>query len=246
MLIFANSASPSEICDLLSITSLDGVTMNPSLVAAAGSLDLSVIIQQFLELIKGPIFVQVTGTNAEEMVAEGQRLGQISHHVVVKLPCTSPGFVACRHLTQLQVPVNMTLCFTPAQALLAARAGAKWVSPFVGRLDDAGRHGAAALKAMCSALRDYASSTSVLAASIRSDEHFTAALEARVRGVTLSPSQILEMHDDPLTEEGCAAFARDWAAAASALNNPVREHPAKLKRPKITSNETDNDFEPGA
>lgn len=225
MLIFANSASPSEISDLLATTSIDGVTMNPSLVAATRNLDLSATIQRFLQLFDGPIFAQATSAKSGEMVAEAQQLRRISERVVVKLPCTLPGFVACRSLAKDRVPVNMTLCFSPAQALLAARAGAKWISPFIGRLDDAGRNGAATLKAICSTLRDYGfgSSTSVLAASIRSKGHFTAALEARVRGITLSPSQILDLHHDPLTEEGCVAFARDWSAAVGTHDVPNQE-----------------------
>ncbi len=237
MLIFANSASPSEISDLLATTPIDGITMNPSLVAATGNLDLSDTIQRFLQLIEGPIFAQVASPNSSEMVAEAQQLRRISERVVIKLPCTSPGFMACRSLVQHNVPVNMTLCFNQAQALLAARAGAKWVSPFVGRLDDAGRHGATTLKAICSTLRDYGfgSSTSVLAASIRSEEHFAAALEACVRGVTLSPSQILKLHQDPLTEEGCAAFARDWSAVAGAHHVPDQEPARQADALKTTS-----------
>lgn len=194
--------------------------MNPSLVAARGNVNLDEILRELLELIDGPIFTQMTSDDCAGIVTEARRLAEFSERIVVKIPCNAVGLHACRQLAPAGVPVNMTLCFNPMQAVLAARAGARWISPFIGRLDDAGRDGAATLTEICSVLRNYSllPALRVLAASIRTELHISAALAAGVHAVTLSPSQILGLPHDPLTEEGCSAFLRDWRNAREASN----------------------------
>ena len=211
-----NSACPEEIRDLLAVIPVDGVTMNPSLLAKYGHRDQGVLLRTLLSLVDGPIFAQVTSGDYDGMLTDARALTSISERIVVKIPCTRSGFLACRELSAEGASVNMTLCFSPVQAVLAARNGARWVSPFVGRLDDAGRDGASTLKEICSVLHDYGFSKSiaVLAASLRNEQHIAAALTARVHAITLDPAQLRRLSDDPLTDEGAARFLDDWQKSA--------------------------------
>jgi transaldolase len=214
VLVFLNSASSQEIQALLTHALVDGVTLNPSLLYQAGRADQLGLLRELLPLLDGPVFAQVTSVDSEQIVEEAHGLAAISPRVVVKLPSNQEGFIACRRLANAGVSVNMTLCFNPTQAVLAARMGARWVSPFLGRLDDAGRDGTATLEAICSALRHYdpEGKVRVLAASIRTPAHLTATIRAGAHAITLGPQQIRELASDLLSDAGHAKFQEDWRA----------------------------------
>jgi transaldolase len=212
MKFFVDTADLGEIRELAATGLLDGVTTNPSLVAKAGGSFLDTIAK-ICALVPGPVSAEVTATEADQMIAEGRRLAQIAPNVAVKVPLTWDGLKACRALSQGGTKVNVTLCFSSAQALLAAKAGAAFISPFVGRLDDIATDGMQLIADICTIYRNYPDTirTEVLVASIRHPIHLVQAAKLGADVATLPPDVLRKLIAHPLTDKGLAAFLADWA-----------------------------------
>ena len=208
MKFFIDSADPQEIADAEAMGLLDGVTTNPSLLKKAG-LGREEALQQICSLLTGPVSGEAVGPDLETFLAEGLALRQIADNMVVKLPCNEPGLKACRQLASQGIPVNMTLIFQPVQALLCARAGATFVSPFLGRLDDICSSGMELIEEIRVIFDNYALSTQILAASVRSPEHVKQAALAGADVCTVPLGVIKKLLNHPLTDRGIATFGTD-------------------------------------
>jgi transaldolase len=196
---------------------VDGVTTNPSLVAKTGRKFID-IIQDICAVVKGPVSAEVAATDYETMLAEGRFLAKLAGNVVVKLPLTRDGLKTCKALTSEGTQTNVTLCFSPAQAILAAKAGATYVSPFVGRLDDIGQDGMGLIDEICQIYQNYPDfSTEVLVASVRNPGHVVQAAKLGADVATLPPSLMLQMLNHPLTDKGLATFVADWKATGQTI-----------------------------
>jgi transaldolase len=210
VLLFLDTANIDEIRRVNSWGALDGVTTNPSLIAKETGRPFEEIIQEICGIVDGPISAEVMGQEAEAMIAEGARLARLHSNVAVKLPLTPEGLKACRHFSQHGVKTNLTLCFSANQALLAAKAGAAFVSPFVGRLDDMNLDGMELVREIAAIYENYGLATKVLAASIRHVRHVTDAALAGAHAATI-PTKVFEaLVRHPLTDRGLEAFAADW------------------------------------
>jgi len=211
MKFFVDTADIDEIRDLAATGLLDGVTTNPSLIAKTGRPFLDVIAD-VCAAVPGPVSAEVTATDAEGMVAEGRRLAEVASNVTIKVPLTWDGLKACRRLRDAGIMVNVTLCFAPAQALLAAKAGATFVSPFIGRLDDLGQDGMQLIADIVAIYRNYPGTiaTEVLVASIRSPRHVVDAAKLGAHVATIPPGVLRQLAQHPLTDKGLAAFLADW------------------------------------
>ena len=209
MQLFVDSADIAILTDLAKTGLVDGVTTNPSLVAKSGR-GLAEVIADICKIIPGPISAEVGATETEAMLAEGRALAKIAKNVTVKLPLTPDGLKACKTLTDEGVAVNVTLCFSPAQALLAAKAGASYISPFVGRLDDIGSDGMQLVQDICQIYANYNMATKVLVASVRSVQHVVDAALMGADVATVPPAIVAAMFQHPLTDKGLAAFLADW------------------------------------
>lgn len=215
MKFFVDTADLEEIRDLAATGLLDGVTTNPTLVAKSGR-DFRELIAEICALVPGPVSAEVAATAFEPMLAEGRALARLAPNVAVKVPLTPAGLKVCHRLSGDGVLVNVTLCFSAAQALLAAKAGAAFISPFVGRLDDVGQDGAALLADIVDIYsRHDALKTEVLAASIRGPGHVIAAARAGAHVVTMPPSVLRQLYRHPLTDQGLSAFLADWERPGS-------------------------------
>jgi transaldolase len=211
MKFFVDTAEIAEIKSLAETGLLDGVTTNPSLVAKSGKRMLDVIAE-ICAIVPGPVSAEVAATKYEDMLAEARVLREIARNVAVKVPLTPDGLRACRKLADDGTMVNVTLCFSPAQALLAAKAGATFVSPFVGRLDDIGEHGMGLIAEILTIFRNYSYlKTEVLVASVRSVTHVIEAARLGAHVATVPPAVLRSMFNHPLTDKGLAAFLADWA-----------------------------------
>ncbi|MBM3482852.1 MAG: fructose-6-phosphate aldolase [Alphaproteobacteria bacterium] len=212
MKFFVDTADLGEIRELAATGLLDGVTTNPSLVAKSGGNFLDVI-GKICALVPGPVSAEVTATQADQMIAEGRKLAAIAPNVAVKVPLTWDGLKACRALSQAGTKVNVTLCFSSAQALLAAKAGATFISPFVGRLDDIAQDGMQLIADICAIYRNYPDTirTEVLVASIRHPIHLVQAAKLGAHVATIPPDVLKKLVAHPLTDKGLAAFLADWA-----------------------------------
>jgi transaldolase len=209
MKIFLDTASVDEIREAVSWGILDGVTTNPSLVAKEGR-EFRSLLQEICSIVKGPVSAEVTATEAEEMVKEGRFLAPLHENIVVKIPLIPEGLKAVKILTHEGVKVNVTLCFSATQALLAAKAGATYVSPFIGRLDDVSQPGMEVIRDMKTIFSNYNLPTKILAASLRHPLHV---LEAAKLGadVATMPFKVLEqIVKHPLTDIGLDRFLKDW------------------------------------
>ncbi len=209
MKIFLDTASVDEIREANDWGILDGVTTNPSLVSKEGR-SFDDILHEIVTIVKGPVSAEVVAEHSEDMVEQGVRLAAIAPNIVVKVPMTAEGLKAIRQLTEREINTNCTLIFNATQGLLAAKAGATFVSPFVGRLDDVGQDGMELISQLVTIFDNYALSTEVLAASIRHPLHV---IEAALRGADVAtiPHKILhQIIKHPLTDLGNAAFTRDW------------------------------------
>ena len=195
---------------------VDGVTTNPSLIAKSGR-KIAEVIAEICDLIPGPISAEVTASEYEPMLAEGRYLAKIAPNVVVKLPLTWDGLKTTRTLVDEGTPVNVTLCFSAVQALLAAKAGATYISPFVGRLDDHGSDGMMLIHDIRSIYDQYDYDTQILTASIRTPEHVRAAALAGSDCATLPPAVFHALVKHPLTEKGLEAFMSDWAKTGQSI-----------------------------
>ncbi len=216
MEFFADTAIIDDIKELNGYGLLDGVTTNPSLIAKSGR-DFKQTIAEICRIVPGPVSAEVAATDYEGMVTEGEHLAKIADNVTVKLPLTLPGLKACRHFTSNGIRTNVTLCFTANQALLAARAGATYVSPFLGRLDDLNLDGMELIRDIRQIYDNYGFETRILAASIRSANHVKEAALAGAETATMPPSVIRSLVAHPLTEKGLDQFVKDWAATGQSI-----------------------------
>jgi len=210
MRFFIDTADIAEIKALATSGLVDGVTTNPTLVAKSGRNFLEVV-KEICGIIPGPVSAEVIATEAKAMIEEGLKLRKIAANVTVKLPLTWDGLIACKALTDQGIMVNVTLCFSAAQAILAAKAGATFISPFVGRLDDIGQDGMKLIEEICQIYKQYeAFKTEVLVASIRNPIHITAAAKMGAHVATIPPSVLKQLVSHPLTDKGLAQFLADW------------------------------------
>ncbi len=210
MKFFVDTADINEIRELASTGLLDGVTTNPSLVAKSGQEFLP-LIKEICEIVDGPVSAEVTATDYATMRKEAEILRKIADHVAIKVPLTQDGLKLCKELSDEGTMVNVTLCFSAGQALLAAKAGAAFISPFVGRLDDISQQG---LDLISDILRIYDNYpeyyTEVLVASIRNPMHIIEAAKMGAHVMTAPPKVIKQLYNHPLTDKGLAAFVKDW------------------------------------
>ncbi len=210
MKFFVDTADVAEIADLASLGLLDGVTTNPSLVAKSGR-DFKTIIKEICAIVPGPVSAEVAALDYEGMLAEGRTLAKIAKNVTVKLPLTWEGLRACKTLTGEGTMVNVTLCFSANQALLAAKAGATFISPFVGRLDDQGIDGMELISEIRTIYDNYADlSTDILAASLRTVNHVKQAALIGADVITAPPAILKALVKHPLTDKGIEQFLADW------------------------------------
>jgi transaldolase len=217
MKFFADTAEIAEIRELAATGLLDGVTTNPSLIAKAGGNFLETV-REICALVEGPVSAEVASTDEETMLAEGRKLAAIADNVAVKVPLTWAGLKTCRALSQDGILVNVTLCFSANQALLAAKAGAAFVSPFVGRLDDIGEDGMALIRDIRNIYDNYPDlGTEVLAASLRHPRHVTEAALAGADVATVPPSVLKQIVNHPLTDKGLAQFVADWKKTGQSI-----------------------------
>lgn len=216
MKFFADTAVIEEIAELLTYGLLDGVTTNPTLVAKSGR-DFKEVIGDICRLVEGPVSAEVASTAFSGMVAEGEKLANIASNVVVKLPLTLDGLRACRHFTGKGIKTNVTLCFSANQALLAAKAGATYISPFVGRLDDINIDGMELVRDIRQIYDNYKFSTQVLAASLRNASHVKAVALAGADVATVPTAVIKALANHVLTDSGLKQFTQDWAATGQSI-----------------------------
>jgi len=210
MKFFVDTADLNDIRDLAATGLLDGVTTNPSLIAKSGRNFLD-LVAEICEVVNGPVSAEVAATDFETMLLEGRKLAKISSRVAVKVPLTPAGLKVCKALSSDGTMVNVTLCFSAAQAILAAKAGASFVSPFVGRLDDVGTDGMGLIRDICQIYKQYpAFTTEVLVASIRHPMHVVDAAKLGAHVATMPPSVIRLLFGHPLTDKGLAQFVADW------------------------------------
>lgn len=209
MKFFVDTAEVSEIRALAETGLLDGVTTNPSLIAKSGR-KMAEVIAEICELTPGPVSAEVTATDFETMLAEGRYLRGIAKNVAVKVPLTEAGLRTCRTLSNEGTPVNVTLCFSPAQALLAAKAGATFISPFVGRHDDNGFDGMQLIADIRLIYDNYGFETEILVASVRHGIHVLEAAKIGADVMTAPPSVIKALFNHVLTDKGIAGFLADW------------------------------------
>lgn len=216
MQLFLDSTDVAVIKDLAGTGLVDGVTTNPSLIAKSGRNMLEVIAE-ICGLVEGPVSAEVAATDAEGMLAEGRKLASVAENVTVKVPLTREGLRAAQALSREGIKTNVTLCFSAAQALLAAKAGATFVSPFLGRLDDHGADGMSLIHDIRTIYDNYGFDTEILAASIRAPGHVTQAAIAGADCATIPPATFQELFKHPLTEKGLQQFLADWAKTGQSI-----------------------------
>lgn len=209
MKFFVDSADIKQIEDLMPTGLIDGVTTNPSLIAKNGD-DMAKTIKDICALVSGPVSAEVTATDSDKMLEEGQYLASLAKNVTIKVPLTINGLKTCKALRAQGTQVNVTLCFSATQALLAAKAGASFISPFVGRLDDIGEKGMDLIEDIVVIYENYGFETEVLVASVRSKQHVIDAAIIGAHVATLPPKIIYELYEHPLTDKGLKAFLDDW------------------------------------
>ncbi len=216
MKFFVDTADLNAIRQLAAAGLIDGVTTNPSLILKAGG-DFITTIKEICAAIEGPVSAEVVATDTAGMLAEGRKLAALAGNVVVKLPLTMDGLAACRMFTAEGIQTNVTLCFSPAQGLLAAKAGATYVSPFIGRLDDIGQDGMDLIQSLRTIFDNYSFATEVLAASIRSPMHVINCALAGADVATIPPEVFPRLAAHPLTDAGLATFLSDWAKSGQSV-----------------------------
>jgi transaldolase len=217
MKFFVDTAEINEIRELAATGLLDGVTTNPSLIAKSGR-KITEVIAEICALVPGPVSAEVAATEYGQMLKEAAVLKAIAPNVTIKVPLTPDGLKACHALSQEGTMVNVTLCFSAAQALLAAKAGATFISPFVGRLDDIGQNGMDLIADIVQIYANYpAIKTEVLVASIRNPIHLIEAAKIGADVATIPPAVIKQLYKHPLTDSGLAAFLADWAKTGQTI-----------------------------
>ncbi|MBS1793938.1 MAG: fructose-6-phosphate aldolase [Acidobacteria bacterium] len=210
MKFFIDTANLDEIREANEMGLIDGVTTNPSLVAKEGNVDFFQHIEKICSIVKGDVSAEVTSLDTEGMLREGRELARIASNVVIKCPLTLDGLKATQTFRNEGIKVNVTLCFSSAQALLAAKAGATYISPFIGRLDDIGQDGMALIKDIVQIYRNYNFQTEVLAASIRHPMHIVEAALIGAHVATIPFKVIQQLVKHPLTDKGIDSFLSDW------------------------------------
>ena len=217
MKFFVDTADINDIRDLEATGLLDGVTTNPSLIAKAGRNFLE-LIAEICGVVKGPVSAEVAATDFETMMQEGEKLAKIASNVAVKVPLTPAGLKVCKRLSDNGTKVNVTLCFSAAQAILAAKAGAAFISPFVGRLDDIGQDGLGLIEEIVTIYNNYPEwNTEVLVASVRNPIHITQSAKMGAHVVTCPPSVIRMLYNHPLTDKGLSQFVDDWKKTGQSI-----------------------------
>lgn len=223
MKFFIDTADLNEIRELSTTGLLDGVTTNPSLIAKSGG-DILEVIKEICAVVPGDVSAEATATDFHTMLREGQKLAKLADNVVVKVPMTMDGLKTCKALTADGTKVNVTLCFSAAQAILAAKAGATYISPFVGRLDDISIDGMGLIADIVQIYASYpAIHTEVLVASIRHPMHLVEAAKMGADVATLPPSVIRQLFKHPLTDSGLASFLKDWEGTGQSILEPSTE-----------------------
>ena len=216
MKFFVDTAEIEEIRGLAASGLLDGVTTNPSLIMKSGR-DITEVTREICDLVDGPVSAEVTATEADAMVAEGRTLARIADNIAVKVPLTWDGLRACKTLSDAGHMVNVTLCFSAGQALMAAKAGATFVSPFIGRLDDIGLDGMQLIADIRQIYDTYLFETQILAASIRTVNHVQDAAKTGADVATMPPAVMKKLAEHPLTDKGLDAFLKDWARTGQTI-----------------------------
>ena len=226
MKFFIDTADVEEIRDLADTGLVDGITTNPSLVAKTGR-DFFEVLAEICNIVSGPVSAEVAAVDRDTMLAEGRRLASVADNVVVKVPLTPDGLRACRALSDEGTGVNVTLCFSPAQAILAAKAGARFISPFVGRLDDIATDGLGLIADIVEIYDAYPDfDTEVLVASVRHPIHVVESAKLGAHVATVPPNVLRAMFKHPLTDRGLEAFLADWAKTGQSIlddEEPVAE-----------------------
>lgn len=216
MKFFVDTAEIDEIRALNALGLVDGVTTNPSLIAKSGR-DMIETIKEICDLVDGPVSAEVTATDYDGMMAESKKLRAIADNVTVKVPLTEAGIQACKAISSDGGSVNVTLCFSSAQAILAAKAGAAFISPFVGRLDDIGQDGMSLIAEICEIYGNYDFRTEVLVASVRHPMHVVDAARIGAHVATVPAKILSQMFKHPLTDKGLAAFLDDWKKTGQSI-----------------------------
>ncbi len=216
MKFFVDTANIDEIAELAATGLIDGVTTNPSLVAKAGR-PFTDVIKEICDLVEGPVSAEVVATDYEGMISEGRKLAAIAENVTVKLPLTWDGLKACKTLTGEGTMVNVTLCFSANQALLAAKAGATFISPFIGRLDDMGFDGVELIAEIRQIYDNFGFDTEILAASVRTPDHVKRVALIGADVATVPPSTLRALVKHPLTDKGLEQFLADWAKTGQTI-----------------------------
>lgn len=210
MKFFIDSAQVSEIKELNAYGLVDGVTTNPSLIAKSGR-NFFEVAEEICSIVSGPVSLEVAATEYDLMVKEGVKLSSIAKNIAVKLPMTMDGLKACKFFANKGIMVNLTLCFSSAQAILAAKAGASFVSPFIGRLDDIGQDGLGLIAEICQIYSNYPEfTTQVLVASVRNPVHIIEAAKIGADIATIPAKILTQLIEHPLTDKGLDIFLKDW------------------------------------
>ena len=216
MQFFVDTAEIADIKKLHEMGLLDGVTTNPSLVAKSGR-NFKEVIKEICSIVPGPVSAEVAALDYDGMIAEGEVLSKLADNVVVKLPLTIDGLRATKTFSGKGVKTNVTLCFSPNQALLAAKVGATYISPFIGRLDDINLDGVELIEQIRTIYDNYGFATQILAASIRSPNHVTEVAIAGADVATIPPPVIYKLADHPLTKSGLEQFVKDWKSTGQSI-----------------------------
>jgi transaldolase len=216
MKFFADTAEISEIRDLAETGLLDGVTTNPSLVQKSGR-DFIEVLKEITKVCPGPVSAEIVALDYDGMMEQAEKLRRVADNVTIKVPLTEAGLKACRSLSSDGTMVNVTLCFSAAQALLAAKAGATFISPFVGRLDDIGHSGLELISDIRMIYDNYDFDTQILVASVRSPMHVVEAAKIGADVMTAPPKVIHQLFKHPLTDAGLAAFLKDWESTGQKI-----------------------------
>jgi transaldolase len=216
MQLFLDSTDVAAIKDLAATGLVDGITTNPTLIAKSGR-PMAQVIAEICGVVEGPVSAEVAAQDTAGMLDEGRKLASIAPNVVIKVPLTRDGLIACREFTHEGISTNVTLCFSAAQALLAAKCGASYISPFIGRLDDVGADGMDLIVEIRAIYDNFDFDTEILAASIRTPTHVTNAAIAGADCATIPPDVFNALFKHPLTERGLDQFMKDWAKTGQSI-----------------------------
>jgi transaldolase len=210
MKIFLDTANIEEIRDAAALGIVDGVTTNPSLMSKENRGDYKKVLKEICDIVRGPVSAEVVSEECDEMIRQARELAKIDDHIVIKIPLIADGIKAVKQLSSENISTNVTLCFSANQALVAAKAGATYISPFVGRLDDVGMDSMGIIADIVEIYENYAFSTQVLVASVRHTQHVLEAATLGADVATIPYKVLMQMLKHPLTDKGIEAFNRDW------------------------------------